>query len=162
MIAEDSKKHSARLLRRRLEGRVPSHILNGLSDDELIERYKEHHASKLSQKIDAHMRNGTLSDYPLEEHLKDLNEPSEEPNAERERLVDLVLNFLPKPPESPDFNPSEMQACVDRLKAEGRVAPLSEVLAIVQSVADKHFLKSCGIATEPCRLEFDFDRGGEE
>ncbi len=48
MITDDSKKHLARLLRRRLEGRVPSHILSLLSDDELIERYNEHHAFKLS------------------------------------------------------------------------------------------------------------------
>lgn len=47
MVAEDSKKHLARFLRRRLEGCVPGHILHRLSDDELIEDYNEHHASKL-------------------------------------------------------------------------------------------------------------------
>lgn len=38
IIGEDSRKHLARLLRRRLEGCVPADILNRLSDDDLIER----------------------------------------------------------------------------------------------------------------------------
>lgn len=47
MITDNSKKHLARILRRRLEGRVPAHILNQLSDDQLVDRYNAHHASKL-------------------------------------------------------------------------------------------------------------------
>ncbi len=47
MVAEDSKKYLARFLRRRLEGCVPADILDRVSDDELIERYNEDHASKL-------------------------------------------------------------------------------------------------------------------
>lgn len=47
MITGDSKKHLARFLRRRLEGRVPSHILRQLSDDELCASYQEHNAVQL-------------------------------------------------------------------------------------------------------------------
>lgn len=47
MITEGSMKRMARLLRRRLEGRVPSYIVNQLSDDQLVDRYNAHHASKV-------------------------------------------------------------------------------------------------------------------
>lgn len=42
-----SHKILAQMLRRRLEGHVSAHVLNTLTDEELVQQYHEHHASKL-------------------------------------------------------------------------------------------------------------------